>query len=145
MFRGNVSYVIGHAHWTSATYFGINASPGQRVFFIDSHSVVISGLTFRNCSIIGEAGESGFDGDDVRGGAIINFSYLSLIDCVVSNSLLYYVLVMSTTVITFNSLIEAILSDRFKAALACIYRGLLKVAQSQFMILGSIFSVPRLH
>ena len=31
MLRGNVSYVIGRARWTSATYFGINASPGQRV------------------------------------------------------------------------------------------------------------------
>jgi hypothetical protein len=64
----------------------------------------------------------------------------------VVNSLLYYLLVMSTTVITSNSLIEAILSDRFKAALARFYRGLLKVAQSPFILLsGSIFSVPRLH
>jgi hypothetical protein len=31
MFRGNVSYVIGKAEWTSATYFGINASPGERI------------------------------------------------------------------------------------------------------------------
>ena len=31
MFRGNASYVIGRSHWTSATYFGINASPGERI------------------------------------------------------------------------------------------------------------------
>ena len=31
MLRGNTSYVIGRARWTSATYFGINASPGQRI------------------------------------------------------------------------------------------------------------------
>jgi hypothetical protein len=31
MLRGNVSYVIGKGHWTSATYFGLNASPGQRI------------------------------------------------------------------------------------------------------------------
>jgi len=31
MFRGNASYVIGRARWTSATYFGINASPGERI------------------------------------------------------------------------------------------------------------------
>ncbi len=31
MLRGNASYVIGRSHWTSATYFGINASPGQRI------------------------------------------------------------------------------------------------------------------
>ena len=68
-------------------------------------------------------------------------SNMSKIYYAVWNSLLYYVLVMSTTVITSNSLIEAILSDRFKAALARFYRGLLKVAQSHvhFRILGSIF------
>jgi len=31
MLRGNVSYVIGRGKWTSATYFGLNASPGERV------------------------------------------------------------------------------------------------------------------
>jgi hypothetical protein len=31
MLRGNASYVIGRSHWTSATYFGVNASPGQRI------------------------------------------------------------------------------------------------------------------
>src|SRR6266516_3329906 len=31
MLRGNTSYVIGRSHWTSASYFGINASPGQRI------------------------------------------------------------------------------------------------------------------
>jgi TonB dependent receptor len=31
MLRGNISYVIGHGHWTAATYYGINASPGQRI------------------------------------------------------------------------------------------------------------------
>ncbi len=31
MLRGNVSYVIGKGRWTSATYFGLNASPGQRI------------------------------------------------------------------------------------------------------------------
>ena len=31
MLRGNASYVIGRARWTSATYFGINASPGERI------------------------------------------------------------------------------------------------------------------
>src|SRR5438552_1613191 len=31
MLRGNVSYVVGRSHWTSATYFGLNASPGERI------------------------------------------------------------------------------------------------------------------
>jgi len=31
MLRGNASYVIGRGRWTSATYFGINASPGERI------------------------------------------------------------------------------------------------------------------
>jgi carboxypeptidase family protein len=31
MLRGNASYVIGRSRWTSATYFGVNASPGQRI------------------------------------------------------------------------------------------------------------------
>src|SRR5438552_9354367 len=29
--RGNVSYIVGRVRWTSATYFGVNASPGQRI------------------------------------------------------------------------------------------------------------------
>jgi hypothetical protein len=31
MLRGNLAYVIGRSNWTSATYFGLNASPGERV------------------------------------------------------------------------------------------------------------------
>lgn len=31
MLRGNSSYVIGRGRWTSATHFGVNASPGQRI------------------------------------------------------------------------------------------------------------------
>jgi hypothetical protein len=31
MLRGNASYTVGRAQWTSATYYGINASPGERI------------------------------------------------------------------------------------------------------------------
>jgi hypothetical protein len=31
MFRGNASYTVGRSQWTSATHFGVNASPGERI------------------------------------------------------------------------------------------------------------------
>ena len=59
---------------------------GYRVLTVAAGATVISGLTFRDCTLSGREGTPFDDGGEVFGGAIANYLDLSLIDCVISNN-----------------------------------------------------------
>src|SRR5262249_32569453 len=60
---------------------------GSRAFEVFQGNSTISGLTIRGCSVTGTNAAYQLDGEEVRGGAILNWSTLRIIDCVISNNL----------------------------------------------------------
>ena len=59
---------------------------GRRVIQVAAGKVSISGVTIRDSSLLGTTGSHGSDGLDAYGAGILNYSDLSLSDCVISNN-----------------------------------------------------------
>src|SRR5262245_55645678 len=58
----------------------------SRAFQLVQGNSTISGLTIRGCSVTGTNAAYQLDGEEVRGGAILNWSTLRIVDCVISNN-----------------------------------------------------------
>ena len=86
--HGNVLYVQAPAiiRGPGPQRLAISANTNGRVLNVFSGPAYISGLTFRDGLVIGDAGNNMQDGFDATGGGIYNLSTLTLSNCVIQSN-----------------------------------------------------------